>query len=53
MIERLRAWRRTPAARWIGALLVLLLPGGVFVLALLAWLEERRRSAPSAEEPPQ
>jgi hypothetical protein len=41
---RLRASR---TLRWVGGLAVLLLPGGILVLALGAWLVERRRQPPT------
>jgi predicted lipid-binding transport protein (Tim44 family) len=41
-------WRtrlgQSSALRWLGGLAVLLLPGGILILALGAWLLERQRA---------
>jgi hypothetical protein len=39
--------RGSRTLRWLGGLAVLLLPGGILILALGAWLVERRRQPPT------
>ena len=38
--------RGSRTLRWVGGLAVLLLPGGILILALGAWLVERRQQPP-------